>query len=193
VSEFTSAFQNLVEKPMPPLPGAHEIAMEGVRRDQRRTRFLAVLCLVLWVLGAAGMALLVTGLNQFVMGARLNNFRVAAPRAESVSTPTNNDRAADRDTTDEQRKQTPASRQAGRDDQVMVWDDGTSLLHHSLPLIDGSLVALLLAAFSTVLLVFSSRRTTLNRINISLAQICEQLKQMSRTPPGEAAHDPPAG
>jgi hypothetical protein len=174
------------------LPSAHEIAAEIVRRDQRRTRFLAILCLVFWLLAAAGMALLVTGLNQFVMGVRLNNFRVAVPPVESGAAPTSDDHAANHDSIDEQRKQTPASRQPGSDRQLMVWDDGTSLLHHSLPLIDGSLVALLLAAFSTVLLVFSSRRTTLNRINISLAQICEQLKQMSRTAPGEAASIPEA-
>ncbi len=55
--------------------------------------------------------------------------------------------------------------------------DGTDLLHHSLPYIDGALAALLLAAISTVWLVFASRRTTLNRINLSLAQIAEEIRQ----------------
>src|SRR4051794_25706591 len=95
----------------PILPSAHEIALEVVRRDQRRTRLLAAVCLLLWVLGAAGMLLLVVGLNEFVMGVRLNNtrlsYRPSAQRAAEQSGDIN----------------TP------RDDGRIVWDDGTSLLH----------------------------------------------------------------
>jgi hypothetical protein len=66
-------------------------------------------------------------------------------------------------------------------DDEMLW--GTSLIHHSLPFIEGSVVALMLAALFTVLLVFSSRQATLNRINLSLMQISEELKQMRQSPP----------
>ena len=79
MSDINAALQNVAEKPFPSLPSPHEIAMESVRRDQRRTRWLAILCLVFWLLAAAGMALLVTGLNEFVMGVRLNTFRHLMP------------------------------------------------------------------------------------------------------------------
>jgi hypothetical protein len=47
------------------------------------------------------------------------------------------------------------------------------------------------AGASLVLLIFSSRRTTLNRINVSLAQVAEQLKALG-TSAGVAAHQRPA-
>jgi hypothetical protein len=59
---------------------------------------------------------------------------------------------------------------------------GTSLIHHSLPWIAGSVVAFMLAALFTVMLVFSSRRATLSRINLSLMQMAEQLRQMRENP-----------
>ena len=168
MTDFNSALPDQIGTPLSPLPSANAIAAEIVRRDQRRTRFLAVLCLVFWILGAAGMALLVTGINEFVMGVRLRDFRRTAAAAEQPGAAR------------QQSNNAAADNRAPPGDREPYWDDGTSLLHHSLPYIDGSLVALLLAAISTVLLVFSSRRTTLNRINISLAQISEQLKQMAR-------------
>ena len=59
-------------------------------------------------------------------------------------------------------------------------------LHHSLEACLAAVPALLLAALGTVWLVFSSRRATLNQINISLAEISEQLRQLrpSARPPG---------
>jgi hypothetical protein len=60
-------------------------------------------------------------------------------------------------------------------------------LHHSLEACMAAVPALLLAALGTVWLVFSSRRATLNQINISLAEISEQLRQMrqpARPPEG---------
>jgi hypothetical protein len=53
---------------------------------------------------------------------------------------------------------------------------GTTLIHHTLPYIAGAVVSLLLAALFTVLLIFSSRRATLSRINLSLMQISEELR-----------------
>jgi hypothetical protein len=59
-------------------------------------------------------------------------------------------------------------------------------LHHSLEYCEAAVPALLLAALGTVWLVFSSRRATLNQINLSLAEISEQLRQLrqSARPPG---------
>lgn len=61
-------------------------------------------------------------------------------------------------------------------------------LHHSLEACMAAVPALLLAALGTVWLVFSSRRATLNQINLSLAEISEQLRQMRQPaqPPGGA-------
>jgi hypothetical protein len=54
-------------------------------------------------------------------------------------------------------------------------------LHHSLETCMAAVPALLLAALGTVWLVFSSRRATLNQINLSLAEISDQLRQMRQT------------
>ena len=51
-------------------------------------------------------------------------------------------------------------------------------LHHSLEGCLAAVPALLLAALGTLWLVFSSRRATLNQINLSLAEISEQLRQL---------------
>jgi hypothetical protein len=60
-------------------------------------------------------------------------------------------------------------------------------LHHSLEACMVAVPALLLAALGTVWLVFSSRRATLNQINISLAEISEQLRHL------RTAAKPPEG
>jgi hypothetical protein len=54
-------------------------------------------------------------------------------------------------------------------------------LHHSLEFCEAAVPALLLAALGTVWLVLASRRATLNQINISLAAISEQLRQMRQS------------
>ena len=61
-------------------------------------------------------------------------------------------------------------------------------LHHSLEVCEAAVPVLLLAALGTVWLVFSSRRATLNQINLSLAEISEQLRQMR-----QAARPPEGG
>ena len=61
-------------------------------------------------------------------------------------------------------------------------------LHHSLEACEAAVPALLLAALGTVWLVFSSRRATLNQINLSLAEISEQLRQLR-----QAARPPQSG
>ncbi len=55
-------------------------------------------------------------------------------------------------------------------------------LHHSLELSRWAVGALLLAALSTIWLVLSSRRATLTQINISLAQISEQIRGLRQLP-----------
>ncbi len=183
MTDFNSAYQDEFEKQLSSLPSARSRG-EIVRRDQRRTRVLAALCLVLWIVAAAGMLLLVTGLNQFVMGVRLNNARrYMQLEAQSDTKQANDGQRGQLVPGEQEPKSADADASQLSDARQMVQDDGTNLLHHSLPLIDGSLVALLLAAVSTVLLIFSSRRTTLNRINLSLMQISEELKQMRPSPP----------
>ncbi|HLN29654.1 MAG TPA: hypothetical protein VK395_18050 [Gemmataceae bacterium] len=54
----------------------------------------------------------------------------------------------------------------------------TWLITHLMWVFGASAVALLAACVSTVFLVFSSRRATLRQINVSLAEISHQLKQL---------------
>ncbi|HTQ39333.1 MAG TPA: hypothetical protein VMJ32_09905 [Pirellulales bacterium] len=195
--DFSAAFQNQLAAPFSPMPSAHDIAAEIVRRDHSRIRWLAVLCLLLWIVGAAGMGLLVYGLNQFVMGVRLNNTREFLElKSQQTDQPATADKAHDdlaslnlnarssppQQTSDTQFQPSGDSSLAQKVDQAhaRMLSDGTDLFHHALPYIDAALVCLFLAALCTVWLVFASRRTTLNRINISLAQISEQLRQLAK-------------
>jgi hypothetical protein len=159
-NDFSANFQKLTNAQLPSPPSSHEIALSLVRRDHRRTWVLAGLSLLLWILGTAGMLLLVIGLNRLVIFIRIADVTSKPPAVQSTKPPAQSN------------EQTPPV--ISEHDGKML--EGTSLIHHSLPLIGGSVVALLLAAMFTVLLIFSSRRATLNRINISLAQIAEQLK-----------------
>jgi hypothetical protein len=79
----------------------------------------------------------------------------------------------------------------GRDDIEVSWraEEGFHSkmeLHHSLEACEVAVPALMLAALGTVWLIFSSRQATLNQINLSLAEISEQLRQLRQTtqPPG---------
>ncbi|HEX3359193.1 MAG TPA: hypothetical protein VHS31_19595 [Tepidisphaeraceae bacterium] len=149
-NDFNNAFFNQMTDYLPPPP--HDprfIAHEIMYRDQWRTRILAILSLFFWLIGTVGMMLLVIGLNRFVVWERIKDMHIPAGSTQSTFI-------------------TP--------EQKMFW--GTDLIHHSMPYVGGSIISLLLAAFFTVLLIFSSRQATLNRINISLMQMSEQLKQM---------------
>jgi hypothetical protein len=148
--DFNSSFLAAMGGQVPP----HDprfVATEIIRRDHQRTRVLAFFCLLFWLLAAAGMLLLIYGLNRFVLFVRISDFGQAGPATQ------------------------PANK-IGPFEREMLW--GTSLIHHSMPYLAGSVVALMLAALFTVWLIFSSRRATLNRINISLMQLAEELKQM---------------
>jgi len=50
-----------------------DVVDQVVRRDQRRTRILATFCLFFWLLFAAGMLLLVYGLNDFIISLRVDS------------------------------------------------------------------------------------------------------------------------
>lgn len=162
--DFNSSFRNLLNEPLPPAPDPRQIAFELFRRDQQRTRILAVLSLLFWVVGTAGIFLLVANLNHIVMESQVHSY--AAPRPSVFQPP-----------------------------QTNSGTDGMNLAPQGLhpialtkicAVVEMSVVALLIAALLTVSLVFSSRQATLNRINISLMQIAEQLSRapQAAAPPG---------
>jgi hypothetical protein len=72
----------------------------------------------------------------------------------------------------------PLTRPSADSQNIMLW--GTSFIHHSIPYLAGSAAALMLAALCTVRLIVCTRRATLNRINLSLAQLSESLRQIRR-------------
>src|SRR5438552_2773312 len=74
MSDFNSSFRNLLNEPLPPAPDPRHIAFELFQRDQRRTRILAALSLLFWVLGTAGIFLLVFNLNRIVMQAQIHSY-----------------------------------------------------------------------------------------------------------------------
>ena len=160
-SDFHSAFRDLLHEPLPPAPDPRRLAFDLFQREQRRTYVLAALSVVFWVIGAAGIFLLVFSLNRVVMDAQLRSI-------------------------------------------VMLDADTGSIdhfVHQNLPpvaftkifaVIEMSVVALLVAAMLTVALVFSSRQATLQRINLSLMQISEQLMQPRQLAPGQQSPPPTA-
>lgn len=155
-NDFHTAFQQQVLNPLAIQPtNMREIALEAARRDQRRVRILAGLSVLCWLLGILGMVPMVIGLNQLMMEVRLSGVESKV---------------------DHQGEENPPLVEANR--KVVELARSTQLLHETFPVILASLAALFLAALFTVLLIFSSRRATLNRINVSLAQICEQLKDL---------------
>jgi hypothetical protein len=182
MNDFSSTLYDQTTNPSLPLPSAHEIATDIVRRDQRRIRLLAILCLLLWVAAVAGMVLMVVGLNEFLMGVRLGNARrFIQPAVQSDSDTMKSFSQPEREPSSEAAKDGSGDRQPPTGGPRIYWDDGTGLFHHTLPVIIGSMIFLFLAGATTVLLIFSSRRTTLTRINLNLAQIAEQLKALSRS------------
>jgi len=151
-NDFNAAFADLTARQLPaPVLDANQLVLELLRRDQWRVRILAAISIFFWFLGTSGMLVLIYGLNELVIFIRIADWNVASS-IHSTTGPFSNW------------------------DMQMV--RGTYLIHHSLPYIAGSVVALMLASLSTVLLVFTSRQTTLNQINYNLMQMSEQLKQM---------------
>jgi len=155
-TDFQSTFQDMVSGELPSPYDPTSIARWIVRRDQRRMRILAGFCLLFWLVGAVGMLTLVLGLDRLVIFLRIADGLPWSFHGNSSTSITSGQ-------------------------EQMFW--GTDLIHHGMPFVEGSVVALALAALFTVLLVFSSWKATLNRMNFSVAQIAEQLKQ---TPPSAA-------
>jgi hypothetical protein len=165
--DFNSSFRKQLAGEMLMAHDPHYIAMRIIHRDLRRTRVLAGLSLFFWLVGATGMLLLVLGLNRLVIFLRIADGLPWSFNGKTMAA-------------------SPGFASSGQ--EQMFW--GTNLIHHGIPFIEASIVALALAALFTVMLVMSSYRATLNRINFSLAQIAEQLKQ-SPAPGGSAASPAP--
>ena len=164
-NDFNRAFQDVSASQLaPPSADPGRIVEQMLRRDQRRTRFLAGLSLLFWLIGVAGMLLLLLGLNRLVIFIRIADnmpWNAAPAHVQPLTAPLPLYAAPTRSISSAPLEQ-------------MLW--GTSLIHHSIPFVAASLLAVMLAALFTVLLVFSSRTATLNRINISLARLSEQLR-----------------
>ncbi len=162
---FNLAFQNLANKQLPSaVSDSRALIGEIMRRDRRRTRILAGLSLFFWLIGSVGMLLLVLGLDRLVIFIRISD-----PSVKLSNT-------------------TQSTLHLSSTDQAeLAW--GTGLIHHALPYIEGSLVAWVLAAAFTIMLIFSSRKAAMNRIDYSLARISEQLVLMRRNGNGAPLHD----
>jgi hypothetical protein len=137
-----------------PPPEPRQLSMELIARDRWRVRLLAGLATLLWLGGIVGLLYMVFWFNRFV---------IAYSPAQSQPT--------------------------GTDQHLSSWYTSQEFhakmeLHHSLEACLVAVPALLLAALCTVWLIFSSRRATLNQINISLAEISAQLRQLR--PAGDA-------
>ncbi len=75
--------------------------------------------------------------------------------------------------------------QVGRAQLSNDWNDWALAGDWAAYWILGCVIALLVAAICTVLLIVASRRATLRQINSSLLEICEQLKQLRQPPPSQ--------
>jgi hypothetical protein len=145
--DFQNALRSLSVRELPPPPSAHDIAHALLVQDHRRTRTYALLALFFWAVGTAGLIWLVLALNRLVIFLRI------APGLP-WSWP-------------DKSKRYPV------DD--MLW--GTNLIHHSMPYLCAAIACMMLAAVFTVMMIYSSQRATLARINLSLAALAEQLKE----------------
>jgi hypothetical protein len=162
--ELIRALQELVARHSPPLE-ARRLSAEVVARDRWRVGVLAGLTALLWVGGIAGVLYMIFCFNRFIV-------------AYSGADP----------------KELRALRTQLDDDPSKMWEFHAKMeLHHSLEACMAAVPALLLAALGTVWLVFSSRRATLNQINLSLAEISEQLRQLRQpAQPPDGGSDRPS-
>ncbi|HEV3260058.1 MAG TPA: hypothetical protein VG013_24580 [Gemmataceae bacterium] len=138
--DLAKALQELVAKDLSPSPDPRQLILEIIRRDKMWIRLLAWLTVIFWLIGTAGLLLLVYSLHVYILSVRIQGFSTV---------------------------------------QSSYFLE-TGLFHHSAGVIAGAIVALLLGACCTVVLVFSSRRATLRQINLSLMAISEQLKDMRK-------------
>ena len=77
-NDFNSTFASLMIREFGPGVDPQTIAAEIFRRDQRRTRFYALVSLLFWLIGTAGMLLMVIGLNRLVIFLRIAHFDQSA-------------------------------------------------------------------------------------------------------------------
>jgi heme exporter protein D len=73
--------------------------------------------------------------------------------------------------------------QAGRAQLANDWNDWAVVGDWAAWWILACMISLLVAAICTLVLILVSRRATFRQINSSLAEICEQLKQLRQPPP----------
>ena len=73
-NDFNNAFTELMIREFGPGTSPQQIAVEIFRRDQQRTRIYAIVSLFFWILGTAGMLLMVIGLNRLVIFLRIQHF-----------------------------------------------------------------------------------------------------------------------
>jgi hypothetical protein len=158
-TDLARSLQELIARKQGLIADPKQLVDEIIRRDQIRVRLLAGLSICFWLTAVAGLVLLLFGLNRFMMAFRLGVVPAQVQQGGA--------------------KADPADFWA-RTYVERVY--GTQLLHKSVPVIAGSLGALLLAALCTVLLVLSSRAATLRQISFGLITLSEQLKQMRQAP-----------
>jgi hypothetical protein len=157
--ELICALQELIARHSPSVE-PRRLAADVIVRDRLQVVLLTGLTALLWVGGIAVVLYTVFCFNRFIVAYS----GADPPELEALST--------------------PATAHARK-----TWEFRAKMeLHHSLEACLVAVPALLLAALGTVWLVFSTRRATLNQINLSLAEISEQLRQMRQTarPPGPA-------
>jgi hypothetical protein len=150
--ELTHAMQDMLNRYVNPTPDPAQLVAEIIRRDRKRVQLLASLTVFLWLVGVAGLLLMIFWLNRFVIAT------TPLPAEFNRNVPA-------------------ATEQEKRQAELSVFSTMRHL-HHSLEAAMCSVAALLLAAVCTVLLVFSVRRATLTQINLSLMTISAQLKEL---------------
>jgi hypothetical protein len=168
--DLIRALQDLVARHSRPID-SRQLSAEILARDRLRIGVLAGLTALLWLGGIAGLLYMVFWFNRFIIAYEPTELTTLRASEEGRG---------------------KSGNESGKAEDPRRWSlltmeqfHAKMELHHSL---EGCLVAvptLLLAALCTVWLVFSSRRATLNQINISLAEISEQLRQMR-----QPAHPP---
>jgi hypothetical protein len=153
--ELIRALQQLVAQHAPPAE-SRRLSADVIARDRWQIAFLAGLTGLLWLGGIAGVLYMVFCFNRFII-------------AYSGADPEELRKLHTRQEVEERK----------------MWEFEAKIeLHHSLEACLVAVPALLAAALGTVCLVFWSRRATLNQINLSLAEISEQLRQLRPPPNG---------
>jgi hypothetical protein len=163
--ELIRALQDLISRHSPPVP-AHELSLELRSRDRWRVGLLAASAALLWLGGITGVLYMVFWFNRFII--------LYSP--EHSETRTVSSMSEDFD------------RWRAREEFHAKME-----LHHSLEACMVAVPVLLLAALCTVWLVFSSRRATLNQINVSLAEIARELQEMRQAARAARAAPRPSG